>query len=235
VKIQWPWPRREKHPILTRNEEWFSRFDQDQPVESYDFVSFDTELTGLNPRHDEIVSIGAVRIRNLRIVAGDNFFSYTRPNRSLPKDSTLIHRITPEQLTDAPDLATVLPEFVEFCGDSLLIGHYVNLDMAFVNRAGRRLLGGTLKNPCVDSMRLAQAYQEHQRRTNFGRVHVGTSYNLAVLAREYDLPLFMQHDALEDALQTAYLFVFLVKRLKEAGYLTLKDIHAGGRIGPRMF
>jgi DNA polymerase III subunit epsilon len=231
----WPWTRTKKHPVLFENESFFSAFDQNRPIESYEFVSVDTELTGLSPRQDQIVSIGAVRIRNLRIVAGENFFSYVHPTRALPKDSTLIHRITPEQLKNAPELDSVLPDFVRFCGQSLLVGHYVALDMAFMNKAAKKILGGSLRNPCVDSMRLAQAHQEHRRRSHYGRFNPAVSFNLSVLAREYNLPLFVQHDALEDALQTAYLFIFLVKKLRRAGYITLKDFYLAGRIGPRMF
>jgi len=217
---------------LKENQESFEHFDSSLPIESYDFVCFDTELTGLNPRRDEIVSIGAVRIRNMRIQLGENFFSYVLPARDLPKDSTLVHRITPEQIKDSPDLQTVLPDFVKFCGGSLLLGHYVELDMAFVNRALRKQLGGAMHNPCVDSMTLAQVYHETTRKNRPGRVKYSLSYNLGNLTREYGLPRLEQHDAMEDALQTAYLFIFLVRRLREAGYITLKDFFLAGKYSP---
>lgn len=235
---RWSWLRLRspaQHQLLVQNEGLFKRFDQSQPIENYEFVCFDTELTGLNPRRDTIVSIGAVRIKKLRIVAGDNFFTYVHPERDLPKDSTLIHQITPEQIVNAPKLSIVLPAFVEFCGESLLVGHYVNLDMAFINKAMRKGMGGTLHNPCVDSMRLAQAFHEHRGRTYSGRPISTASYNLTHLAEEFDLPRFAKHDALEDALQTAYLFLFLVKNLRAEGFTTLKDFYRGGKMGPLQF
>lgn len=223
-----------KHPLIRQNEHYFSSFDQSKPVEDYELVCFDTELTGLNPRRDEIVSIGAVRIQGLNIVAGDNFFTYVKPTQALPKDSTLIHRITPEQLRDAPPLDEILPDFVEFIGHSLLLGHYVQLDVSFLNRALRKHMGGILRNPAVDSMKLAQAHHEYRRRTEHGYVSPYMAYNLGLLAKHYGLPIFDQHDALEDALQTAYLFVFLTKKLNQAGYTTLKDLHDAGKVGPRV-
>ncbi len=232
----WEWLRGRngaKNPILLRNEERFADFDQDKPIESYEFLSFDTELTGLNPRKDEIVSIGAVRIKGMRIVLGDNFLSYVRPARDLPKDSTLIHRITPDRIRDAPDPAEILPEFVEYCGSSILVGHFVSLDVTFLNRALRKEMGGVITNPCVDSMRLARAMHELTRRAGQHKLSVETSFNLTALSRQYGLPIFEQHDALEDAIQTAYLFVFLVNKLREAGFVTLRDIYQAGRIGPR--
>ncbi|MBI4963497.1 MAG: 3'-5' exonuclease [Desulfomonile tiedjei] len=232
----WLWARSPaKHEFLRQNESLFASFEQGRPIEDYEFVCFDTELTGLNPRRDTIVSIGAVRIKDLRIVVGDNFFTYVHPERDLPKDSTLIHQITPEQLENAPKLGSVLPAFVEFCGEALLVGHYVNLDMAFVNKAMRKAMGGTLHNPCVDSMRLAQAFHEHRHRTYNGRPIATASYNLTHLAEEFDLPRFTKHDALEDALQTAYLFLFLVKNLRAEGFVTLKDFYRAGKTGPHQF
>lgn len=221
-----------KHPRILENQEHLSGFDPHLPIESYDFVCFDTELTGLNPRRDEIVSIGAVRIRDLRIVVGENFFTYAHPAQSLPKVSTLVHRITPEQIKGAPELESVLPDFVDFCGSSILIGHYVALDLAFLNRALRRYLGGGLSNPSVDSMTMAQVYHEHSKKRLPGRVKFSVSYNLGNLAKEYDLPMFEQHDALEDALQTAYLFLFLVRKLREIGYVTFRDFSLAGRFDP---
>jgi DNA polymerase-3 subunit epsilon len=235
INFLWPWKQTTIHPIVLRNREWFAEFNQDGPIESYEFTAFDTELTGLNPKVDQIVSIGAVKIRNLRIVAGDNFFCYVRPTRDLPKDSTIIHKITPDQIKDAPLLENVLPDFIDFCGPSLLVGHFVSLDMAFVNKAAKTALGGILNNPCVDSMRLAQAHQEFERRTRLGSYNPGPSFNLGYLSKYYDLPLFTEHDALEDAMQTAYLFIFLIKKLREAGYSTLKEFFSAGKIGPRMF
>lgn len=225
LKLRWPWRKIERHPAVTRNLEFFANFDQARPIESYDIVSLDTELTGLSPRRDEIVSIGAVRIKNLKIVVGENFFCYVRPSGDLPKFSTLIHRITPEQISDAPTLKEVLPDFVEFCGDSLLLGHFLELDMAFLNRACRKLLGGMMRNPGIDSMRLAQVFQEQEWRSGHREPNPNVSYNLTALARKYELPLFEKHDALEDALQTAYLFLFLATKLQQAGHSTLKDFY----------
>ena len=228
----WPWLRSRqsaKHSVLQRNEEHFVGFNPGKPIESYEFVSFDTELTGLNPRRDEIVSIGAVRIKNLRIVAGDNFFSYIQPTRNVPKNSTLIHRITPEQIKNAPPPDMVLPGFVEFCNGALLMGHYVALDMAFLNKALLKHMGGTICNPQVDSLRLAETFHEYRQKHYRAATKTELSYNLNKLALEYGLPIFEQHDALEDALQTAYLFIFLVKNLRAAGYETFKDFSLAGR------
>jgi len=211
------------HPLLIRNREAFAGFNQSRPLADYTFIVCDTELTGFDRKRDEIVSIGAVLVRDLQIDLGATFHQYIRPRNIEHTQATLIHRITPQQLMEAPPLEEVLPAFVEFMGNSLMVGHYVALDMDFLNRAARKVLGGTLSNPGIDTMRMAQGYrrvlnghfQEEEDRS--------CSYALEDLAKEYRLPMFKPHDALEDAMQTAYLFLFLLKKFRRGGLLTLKE------------
>ena len=151
-----PWLRK-KHPVLIKNQKLFVNFKQSGLLADYSFVVFDTELTGLNKRKDEIISIGAVRIENLQISISKTFFSLVKPSikKNDPSNATFIHRITPEQLKQAPEMEEVLPEFIEFCGNSLLVGHFVGIDTHFLNKATRKILGGSISNPSVDTMRLA--------------------------------------------------------------------------------
>jgi DNA polymerase III subunit epsilon len=219
------------HPLIMQNKEAFASFDQSRPLNEYTFVVFDTELTGFDRKQDDIISIGAILIKDLQIDLGTTFHTYVRPRSIAHTQATMVHRITPQQLDKAPPLAEVLPAFVEFIGNSLLVGHYVGLDMSFLNAASRKILDGTLSNPGIDTMRMAQGYQRvllgHFHEENAGTV----SYNLEDLAKKYHLPLFKPHDALEDAIQTAYLFLYFLKKFRKGGLLTLKDIYQAGRVG----
>ncbi len=217
-------------PLLRRNNEFFRSFDQSQPLDNYEFAVIDTELTGLIPGQDEIVSIGAVRIKGLKLYPSDAFYALVRPRMDLPKLSTLIHHITPQEVENAPPLEEVLPGFVEYLGSSLIVAHHVGLDMSFLNRAMKRGFGAPLHNPCLDTLRLAQAYQEELFGSYFDHYNYQISYQLGDLARKHDLPSFSQHNAFSDALQAAYLFLFLVKKLKGGGVRTLKDLHQVGRV-----
>ena len=217
------------HPVLVENQRFFQGFDQSGPISNYEFTVFDTELTGLDAKRDEIVSIGAVRIRDLRIMPGENFHCYVRPTNMPSKAATLVHRITMDVLHDAPPIKEVLPDFVKFCHGSFLVGHYVGLDVKFLNRALKKYLGGTISNPCIDTMKLAQVYREEQWGNYYDRFNYQVSYNLEDLATEYGLPSFEPHDALDDAYQTAYLFLYLVKKLRSGGLTTMKDLYMAGR------
>ena len=220
------WLGLSKHDLIKKNRQIFYDFNRNRSLEDYDFVVFDTELTGLEPGTDEIVSIGAVRVQKLRIKLAENFFCYARPIKSLPKDSTLIHRITPSQIIEAPPLCETLADFVSFTSGAVIVRHFVNIDMNFLNRATRNCLGGTIKNPVVDTMKMALFYEDYRRRNYYDDATSWLSFGLNDLAKKYGLPLFEKHDALEDAMQTAYLFLFLAKRLKNVGVSTLRDLIA---------
>jgi DNA polymerase-3 subunit epsilon len=218
------------HPLIEALGERFKGFDQNLPLPDYDFVVLDTELTGFSTRKDDVVSVGAVRIKGLSITA-ERFYSLVAPRGNTPTPSTLIHRITPEDLVNAPSMAEVLPDLVEFINGSLIVGHNIGMDMSFLNREARSLLGGIIPVPCVDTMRLAMIYQEELWENDVDRHDMEISYALADLTKKYGLPDFPVHNALNDAVQTAYLFLFLVKKLREGGLSTLKDLYNAGRSG----
>ena len=217
--------------LIRQNHEYFSNFDQNLPLSEYRFVVFDTELTGLHRRNDEIVSIGAVRIDNLQIDLSATYYTLVRPKQLEHTDATLVHRITPEQLKIAPNLEDVFPEFLRFVGNDLLVGHYVDLDMSFVNRTTKAMYGGTLANICIDTMLLSQAYKKVLQRYYHEMDQLSSSYRLSDLGEDFNLPQFSAHDALEDALQTAYLFLYLIKKFRKGGLLTLRDLYRAGRSG----
>ena len=110
------------HPAIIANNMISVASDKELPVRDCEFVVFDTELTGLNPRKDEIIAIGAVRIKNMRICFEDTFYALIKPRGKLHTPSTLIHRITPGELLGAEPIVDVLPRFIDFCGGAFLVG-----------------------------------------------------------------------------------------------------------------
>lgn len=222
--------RNAPHRLIAENHAFFSFFDQTRPINEYSFVVCDTELTGLDRKNDEIISIGAVIIRDLQIDLGISFHRYIRPQKNGHTRATLVHQITPQQLAAAPPLEEVLPAFVEFTHGSLLVGHHLGLDMEFINRATRRTMGGIMSNPGIDTIRLAQGYQRTLEGHFKPEEGVIGKYTLENLTRRYHLPAFPPHDALEDAMQTAYLFLFLIKKFRKGGLTTLKDIYRAVRV-----
>ncbi|NOX26423.1 MAG: 3'-5' exonuclease [Deltaproteobacteria bacterium] len=221
--------RKAPHPLIRQNNRYFREFSAESPLGEYDFIVFDTELTGFSKKKDEIIAIGAVRISNLQISGAETFYALVKPENNSHTPSTLVHRLTPQELMQADDLKVVLPHFIEFCGMAFLAGHYVRLDFEFINRAAKKILGGVLQTPYLDTMRLAMAFNEYKHGHYYDHYNVRSSYNLAALSKEFNLPEFVEHNAMDDALQTAYLFLFLVKKMRRYGVRTMADFLKAGR------
>lgn len=229
IKKALPSGRRPLHPLIAHNNQHFKKTDYPQLLPDCEFVVFDTELTGFNHKHDEIVAIGAVRIRNLRIICGETFYALVRPEARFQSKSTLVHRLTPQELHGAAPLTEVLPRFLDFCGDAFLVGHFVRLDLEFINLATQKSMGGVLHTPYLDTMCLAMAYTDLEHGPSCDHYNRPGAYTLAALSKEYGLPSFVEHNALQDSLQTAYLFLYLVKKIRRHGVRTMSEYLVVGR------
>lgn len=221
---------RSKHPSALLNESLFLKFDSGQPIESYDYVVFDTELTGLNTHRDEIVSIAAVRIVGMRIALDDTFHSLLRTRKRFMGEGTFVHKITPQEIMNAPSPEDVIPSFFDYCGSSVMIGHLPELDFSFLDRASQKIVGGRLNNPCLDSMALARYLWKPRQKKRIPDLPKIRSFNLVELSTMCEIPLFPSHAALADSLQTACLFLFLADRFKKLGWTTLHQFFRVGRI-----
>ncbi len=98
-----------------------------------DYTVLDLETTGLDPKKEKIIEIGAVRVRDGIVAA--TYEQMVQPGRELSERVTAITGITQEMLADAPYIEEVLPEFLEFLGEDVLIGHRVLFDYSFVKKA----------------------------------------------------------------------------------------------------
>lgn len=169
-------------------------------LRSLEYVVVDTETTGLKRDSDEIIQIGAVRIVDGRVLEGDSFERLVHPGRPIPPASIRFHGITDDRVAQAPDIAEILPEFMEFAGDAVLIGHNIAFDLAFMNRTE------VVENPTLDTMLLSVgAFPDHRGHT------------LEDLATLYDETVRDRHTALGDADLTARLFLHMVDDLERVG------------------
>lgn len=200
------------------------------PVLEAPYVVFDTELTGLKPKKDSIVSIGAVRMRGRALSVGDTFYRLVEPRTTLTGKSVVVHGITPTEAAAWPDIDTLLPEFLEFCKGCVLVGHVVSIDLAFLNSDMKRLYGAPLENPAVDTFALYRWLCNRER--NACAYYDGSSEDnasLFALAKYYGIGVSEAHNALSDAYVTAQLFQRFLGKLAEQGITTLKDLIRIGR------
>ncbi len=221
--------RLEPPEALLRNNTSFTCLDQDDPLEQFEFAVVDCEMTGLDPKRHELISLAAVGLSGMRITPATHYASLVRPEHDVAKAGALAHRLTPGLLATAPSLEEALPGFIEAVAGKLIIGHHIGLDMLFLNRACRRLYGVPFHNPCIDTLRLAMVWREEQWKHHPEATMTGVSYTLTDLAAELGLPRFAAHDAMGDAMQTAYLFLYITRTLRRGGVHSLRDLFLLGR------
>jgi DNA polymerase-3 subunit epsilon len=114
-----------------------------------EYVCFDCETTGLNPKKDDIVSIGAVIIKNNTIISSKKFVKFVKPKTKLQADAIKIHHIRVCDLEDAEDINMVIEEFLGFIGNRNLVGYFLEFDIAMINKYVKPKLGITLPNKTI--------------------------------------------------------------------------------------
>jgi DNA polymerase III epsilon subunit family exonuclease len=104
----------------------------------HDYVVYDLETTGISSDNDSIVEIGAVRVRDGQVV--DEYKIFVNPECHIPAEVSNINGITDDMVKDAPVMADVLPDFMDFIGDDILVGHNIRyFDNRFINRYAKEL------------------------------------------------------------------------------------------------
>jgi DNA polymerase-3 subunit epsilon len=194
------------------------------------FVVFDTEATGLKPdKGDVLLAIAGVGLRNGRVDLSMSFYELIRPERDIPRQSVVIHNLTPQRLKDLPPASEVLGRFFEFCQGDTLVGHNVSLDMRFLNRTLQESFGITLVNRVLDTGLIAMGIQKMKDPTKTAMEGV-QNQGLDALAREFNIEMPDRHDAYGDAFATALIFQRQLGILHRAGIKTLKGLLKIGEV-----
>jgi DNA polymerase-3 subunit epsilon len=183
------------------------------------FVVFDTETTGLNPKVDHAVSLGAVSLINNRIQLGDTFSRVIASETPSSRRSIVVHGLTPDKIAEGTEPRDVLNDFLLWAGNAVLVAHHAAFDMAMLNRLSSRADNMRLQNLVLDTAHLA-------RRLKKGR---DQPYDLDSLLAEYGIPAAgARHTALGDALLTARLLQKLLRQLAGHGVTTLRSLALPG-------
>ncbi|MGO4304382.1 exonuclease domain-containing protein [Cupriavidus sp. RAF12] len=176
------------------------------------FTVFDTETTGLDPAAgDEIISIGALRIVNGRLLQRESFDQLIQPRGVLSVASIAIHGITEAMLNGQPPIETVLPQFHRFAADTVLVAHNAAFDMKFLQMLEART-GTAFTQPVLDTLLLSQVIHPNQ-----------TEHTLEAIAGRLGVAVIGRHTALGDALVTGEVFLKMTPLLAEKGIFTLKE------------
>jgi DNA polymerase-3 subunit epsilon len=182
------------------------------------YTVFDTETTGLNPSAgDEIISVGAVRVVNGRLLRQETFDQLVDPRRPVSPLSVKLTGIAPELLEGQPTIDEVLPAFARFCEDSVLVGHNVGFDMRFFELKQART-GVRLSQPVLDTLLLSAALEPEQE-----------DHSLEAMAARLGVSVVGRHTALGDAILTGEIFLRQLRLLAAQGIATLGEARAAAR------
>jgi DNA polymerase-3 subunit epsilon len=193
------------------------------------FTVIDTELTGLDARRDELLSVGAVRMKGTCILVGQTLYRTVRPRVDAWHGTVAIHGIRPVDVHGAPELAQVMCELADFSAGTIMVGHRVEVDRQFLERA-RELAGSPpLPRLWVDTARVAKWLASDGGRIP-GAESQDEGLDLVTLARKEGISVLPDHHALTDALVTAQVWQRQLTRLLRKGVVQVRDLVLVGLI-----
>jgi DNA polymerase-3 subunit epsilon len=174
----------------------------DKPNED-EYVVYDTETTGLNPKKDEILSIGAVKIKNNKILTSKTFEIYLKPSGDIDKKSITIHHIRPCDLQNASEAREAIEKFLHFIGPRPLVGYYLEFDIAMIEKYVKPWLGIKLPNRQIE---VSGLYFD-KKTALIAQGHIDLRFD--IIMQDLHIPNMGQHNAVNDAIMTAMIFLKL--------------------------
>ena len=182
------------------------------------YVVFDIETTGFSAVTDRIIEIGAVKVEDGKIT--DKFSTFVNPKRPIPFRITELTGITDEMVIGSPDIETILPQFIEFIGDAVLVAHNASFDVGFIEQnCKRQKIEADFTY--VETVALARVLLPALNR-----------FKLDTVAKALNISLENHHRAVDDAGCTAEIFVKFVQMLKERELTTLAKVNEFGDLNP---
>ena len=175
------------------------------------FVAIDLETTGLDAEKDEILEVGAVKVRDGEI--SERFASLVSPSRPIPPAITRLTGISDADCAGQPPLTSILPEFCVFLGDDPIVAHNVPFDVAFLNRQSKVLERGTLEREFFDTLILSRILLPRLK-----------NHQLQTLLSYFRISSASSHRAESDAESVAKLFLALMEYTGQFDLDTLQTL-----------
>ncbi|MBS0501184.1 MAG: 3'-5' exonuclease [Burkholderiaceae bacterium] len=186
--------------------EWAFLLDAPPPDE---WVALDCETTGLNTRTDEIIAIGAVRIKGRRILTSQRLELLIRPEKAVSADSIRVHRLREQDVAGGLPAPEAVRRLLHFIGARPLVGYFLEFDVAMINRVARPLLGMGLPQPQIEVSRLYYDHKFRQLPPYQQHDQADIDLRFATIMADLGLPTRDAHDALNDAVMAALAFIRL--------------------------
>ena len=183
------------------------RFMWDPPPTD-EWVTLDCETTGLDVRRDEIVAIAAVRIRGNRVMCSERLELLVKPERRIVSpESVRVHGLRERDVAGGIALDEALQRLMTFIGSRPLVGYYLEFDLAMIDRALFPMLGMGLPQPRIEVSAMYYDYKNRQRPVHERGGDIDLRF--ATIMDDLGLPQRPAHDALNDAVMAALVFLKL--------------------------
>jgi DNA polymerase-3 subunit epsilon len=207
LPLHW-WGKLKREWLLYHLAQTEFRFMFD-PAPEDEWVSLDCETTGLNTRTDEIISIGAVRIKGNRIMTSERLELLVRPERGVSAESVRIHRLREQDVAQGLPIDEAMKQLMHFIGSRPLVGYFLEFDVAMLNRAIWPILGIGLPQPKIEVSALYYDYKFKQLTGHRRQDNADIDLRFDTLMHDLNLPRRDAHDALNDAVMAALAFIKL--------------------------
>lgn len=166
-------------------------------------VSLDCETTSLDPKQAELVTIAATKIIGNKIITSRPFYIRLKAPQSLNEHSVRIHKMRHQDLIDGYSEKEGLQHLLKFIGNRPLVGYHIRYDKAILDLAYKKHFGFPLPNPLIE---VSHLYHERLERL---LPNAYCDLSLDAICRHLDLPLQNRHDALQDAITAALIYIRL--------------------------
>ena len=186
------------------------RFDflfNEPPQDEY--ISLDCETTGLNPKKDEILSIGAVLIKDNKILMRKTFNIFVKPSQNINAESIKIHLLREIDLQNAIEPDVAIYKLLDFIGSRPIVGYYIDFDIEMISKYTKKLIGIKLPNQRIEVSSIY--YDIKKTKDNYGFIDLKFDTIMTFL----DIPVLGKHDALNDAIMTSMIFLKLKNLAKQ--------------------
>ncbi|MDP3359146.1 MAG: 3'-5' exonuclease [Lutibacter sp.] len=179
------------------------------------FVALDTETTGFDYENDRILCIGAVAIKNNKILVSDSFEIYIK-QAIFNKETVKIHGIRKDGNEIKLSEEEAIIKFIDYLDDAVIVAHHTAFDVTMINQALNRLNVGPLESKQLDTNYI---HKKIAKTDTYKKI-----FSLEELCEIYNVKMHDRHTALGDALITAYLFLKQTAKYKKNNALNLFDL-----------
>jgi DNA polymerase III subunit epsilon len=193
------------------------------------FVVLDTETTGLDPRRDRIVTIGAIVVKAGEILLEDSFEALLKVAHNT--SAVTVHGVTRDDSRSGLEEPEALRLFLDYLKDGVIVGHHIQHDVLTLNAGYERHFGSRFENPCLDTMDLALHLEKDGAFAGQERIR---SFSLDALCGLFGIVPHDRHTAAGDAFLTALVFQRLLRIAAECGRTTLDRLAEPWVTDPRL-